>query len=437
MRNILSNLGWLVGGKGLGAVCSIIYLAVLARSLGIKDFGHFSLIFGTGQALVALAGFQTWQTVVRYGAGPIHAGDHESFGRLSLMCGLIDALGAASGCVLAAIIYYGFADELGLNPDFVNMTFAFNCALLWARTTAAAGILRVLDRFDISVFVEAIVPISRLLAAFAIWATGPSVLAFLIAWAAIDLITSAIYWIAAWRLAPDALRLSHFGQFRKTIDTYPGILRFLGITYAGSSMDALFKQGPLLAVGFFLSTSAAGIYRLADQLAQGLSKLSALLARALYSEIANANVAETRKHFKRLVARVSIMASLGGLIILLIAAIGGRQILDLIGGDAFSAGHTVLIPLALGCSLELASIAYEPVLHATGRAILSLFSRLCAIAIGITAGFFLLQYGSPGIAWSVAVGYLGGFIVITAITWRVLSGDHVEDGDSTPQTDSI
>ena len=34
LTNILKNLGWLLGGKGFGAVCSLIYLAILARSLG-------------------------------------------------------------------------------------------------------------------------------------------------------------------------------------------------------------------------------------------------------------------------------------------------------------------------------------------------------------------------------------------------------------------
>tara|TARA_R110000765_G_scaffold421885_1_gene528439 strand:+ start:1024 stop:1176 length:153 start_codon:yes stop_codon:yes gene_type:complete len=50
----------LIGGKGFGAIYSLIYLAILSRTLVIKDFGHFSLIFATGQAFVAIAGFQSW-----------------------------------------------------------------------------------------------------------------------------------------------------------------------------------------------------------------------------------------------------------------------------------------------------------------------------------------------------------------------------------------
>lgn len=75
LGRMLTNTVWLLGGKGFGAICSLLYLAILTRTLGIKGFGHFSLIFGTSQALVALAGFQTWRIVVRYGAEYVHNKD--------------------------------------------------------------------------------------------------------------------------------------------------------------------------------------------------------------------------------------------------------------------------------------------------------------------------------------------------------------------------
>jgi O-antigen/teichoic acid export membrane protein len=263
----------------------------------------------------------------------------------------------------------------------------------------------------------------RLAAALAIWAIGPSVGAFLAAWALIDLAAAAIYWVAAWRLAPEALRRRHFGGFAQTVRDNPGILRFLGITFLSSTLDAVFKQGPLLAVGFFLSTSAAGLYRLADQVAQGLGKLAGLLARAIYSEIARARVAISAKHFRKLVAQVTAIATLAGTIISLLAIFAGREVLHLIGGEAFTAGAALLVPLAIGSSLELASIAYEPVLHSAGRAGLALVSRACAIVATIVAAVLLAGAGSLGIAWAVALGYLAAFVVITLVTWRVLSVD--------------
>ena len=165
MRRIIKNTAWLLGGKGFGAVCSLIYLAILTRTLGVKGFGHFSLIFGTAQALVAIAGFQTWQTVVRYGSEHVHAQDWGKFGRLGMLCGVLDAVGAVIGCGLAAILIYGFAHVLDLNPNYIDTAFWFCCISLWALVSAPTGIVRALHRFDLAVYVEAIVPLGRLVAA--------------------------------------------------------------------------------------------------------------------------------------------------------------------------------------------------------------------------------------------------------------------------------
>ena len=89
LTRILANTAWLLGGKGLGGILSLVYIAILTRSLGLKAFGHFSLIFGTSQAIIAVAGFETWRIVVRYGAAHVHNEDWPAFGRLSLFAGMI------------------------------------------------------------------------------------------------------------------------------------------------------------------------------------------------------------------------------------------------------------------------------------------------------------------------------------------------------------
>jgi len=81
----------------------------------------------------------------------------------------------------------------------------------------------------------------------------------------------------------------------------------------------------------------------------------------------------------------------------------------------------LLVPLAVGASLELMAIAYEPVLHSAGRAGLALVARASAIVATIIAAAVLIPEGSIGIAWSVAAGYFMSFLVITTLTWRVLA----------------
>ncbi len=420
LGRILQNTAWLLGGKGFGAVCGLLYLAILTRTLGLKDFGHFSLIFGTAQALIAIAGFQTWRVVVRYGSEHVHAKDWDKFGRLGMLCGVLDAAGALAGCALAAVVIYGFAHVLDLNPNYIDIAFWFSCASLWALVSAPTGIVRALHRFDMAVYVEAVVPTGRLIAAVVIWMTGPTVGRFLFAWAAIDILESVLYWVMARRLCPQAVRLANFGKWRLALKENPGVGHFFWITYAGATIDATIKNGPLLVVGGWVGTRAAGLYRLASQLSQAMSKLSTLLTRSVYAEVARVRVSSEAAEFRKLAQQTSLIAGLAGLAVVGVALVAGKQLLALIGGAAFEGGAAILVPLAIAASFDLASVAFEPVLHSTGRARLSLTARLLAVAaLGVGLVLFI-PIGPSGAAWAVALAGAVSYLAMGVMAWRTL-----------------
>jgi O-antigen/teichoic acid export membrane protein len=426
LARILANTAWLMGGKGFGALCSIVYLAILTRTLGLKGFGHFSLIFSTAQALIAIAGFQTWRVVVRYGASHIHDKNWGAFGRLSMFAGLLDAAGAVCGCLLAAVVFFGFAHLLELNENYVGIGFAFCCAQLWALVSAPTGVVRALNKFQMAVYVEAVVPVGRLIGAVTVWLTAPSVENFLLVWAAVDLIEAGCYWAMAKRLAPQSVRLSFLKDTRLTLEENPGLWRFFLVTFAGSTIDALTKNGPLLIVGGVVGTRAAGLYRLASQLSQALSKFSTMLTRAVYAEISRMRVASSLKEFRRLAVQTSLIAGAGGLVVVFIALIAGRSLLGLIGGEAFEGGAAILVPLAIAASFDLASVAFEPVLHSTGKAQLSLTARLIALGVLAVALALLIHVGPNGAAWAVTLEAAALYLtmgLMALFTLRRMRGD--------------
>ncbi len=417
---IFANTAWLLGGKGFGALCGLAYLSILTHSLGLKGFGHFSLIFGTAQALIAVAGFQTWRVVVRYGSAHVHAEDWQKFGRLGMLCGMLDAVGAACGCAIAAIAIYGFGTALDLNPAFVDTAFYFNCAMVWALVSAPTGMVRALHRFDLAVYVEAVVPTGRLIAAIGIWWYGPTVGRFLFAWAVIDLFEAVCYWMLARRLCPQAVRLSNIGRWRETLQENPGLERFFLVTYASATLEAVMRNGPLLAVGGLIGTRAAGLFRLAAQLTQAMSKLSTLLTRAVYAEVALTRVASAAAEFRKLAYQTSMIAALAGTLVVGVAMLAGERLLQLIGGTDFERGAGILVPLAIAASFDLASVAFEPVLHSTGRARYALFARLAAVTTLGTATFLLYGFGAEGVAWAVAIAGAVSYLAMGGWALRTL-----------------
>ena len=421
LGRMLTNTVWLLGGKGFGAICSLLYLAILTRTLGIKGFGHFSLIFGTSQALVALAGFQTWRIVVRYGAEYVHNKDWGAFGRLSALCGLLDILGAITGTLIAWVVFFQFSDALDINPDLVQTAFWFNVAAIWALVSAPTGIVRALDRFDAATYVEAVVPIGRLIAAVAIWLTEPSLIRFLIAWAVIDLIEALLYWLLARRLAPEAINWRVMRDWRRALHENLGIVRFFLITFATATVDAAIRNGPLLAVGYFAGTKAAGLFRLAQQVSQGLGKLSTLLTRSAYAEIARARFAAASDEFRKLVVHTSLLAGAASALVVVLSVLLGKQLLALLGGDDFGAAHAILIPLTVGAAFELASVAFEPVLHSTGNARQALVAKLLSLGVmAIFVAMFADSHSAVGIGWAIAISGATAYFFAGIMAWRKL-----------------
>lgn len=420
MNRILTNTAWLLGGKGFGALCGIAYLAILTRTLGLKDFGHFSLIFGTALALQGITGVQSWRTVVRYGTAHVHEKAWDKFGRLSMLCGVFDVFGAIAGCLIAFVAIYGFGEALDLNPAFVDKAFWFCCGMVWALVSAPTGIVRALHRFDAAVYVEATVPLGRVIAAALIWFMGASVGHFLIAWVVIDLLEAACYWIMARRLCPEAVRFRYIRDWRLALEENPGLIRFFLFSHATVTLDAAVRFGPLLAVGGLVGTKAAGLYRLASQVTQALGKLSMLLTRAVYAEAARARVAVEESEFRKFAWQTSLIAAIGGGIVIAIALTAGGQLLAWLGGEEFRGGTSILIPLAVAASLELASVAFEPVLHATSRAGHALLARIVTLGVLVIAILASYQSGASAIAWAVAAASAAGYLMTGLLTYHAL-----------------
>ena len=57
---ILANTGWLLGGKGVGAVLSLAYLAIVTRTLGVADFGQFALVLSAATVIKTITSFDSW-----------------------------------------------------------------------------------------------------------------------------------------------------------------------------------------------------------------------------------------------------------------------------------------------------------------------------------------------------------------------------------------
>src|ERR1700756_504381 len=74
LKKVLGNLAHLLGGKAAAGLMSLIYLVIVARTLGVRDYGVLVLVNGYVLFIGSLIAFSGFHGVVRYGSLAVAAG---------------------------------------------------------------------------------------------------------------------------------------------------------------------------------------------------------------------------------------------------------------------------------------------------------------------------------------------------------------------------
>lgn len=400
ISRIITNTGWLLGGKGFGGVLSLFYLAILTRTLGVSGFGQFALITGTAQAIALIVTFQTWQVVIRFGARHIKGAENRlRFGRLVGLCTLLDIAGALAGCILAYFAVGWLAPFFGWDQELADNALTFALVMLLSIKSTPTGILRVENRFDLAAYAEAIIPIVRLIGTLIVWLTNPTLINFLIVWALSEAIHAIGYWLFALWQSRDVIGPRNLGRAKQTVRENVGIGEFLLISNLGSTFAGLSQNIALLIVGYFVGPTAAGLYRLASQLSVAMTKISSLLSRAIFAEVNLVRAHQGAEAMQLLFRKASRMLFITGGTVILIVLVIGKPALFYMSGAAFLPAYPLLILLAAAASIDLAGAIYEPTLLSGSGARTALILQACIAALFIAMLLLGLHYyGALGAA---------------------------------------
>lgn len=433
LSRVIRNVGWLLSGKLLAALLSLVYLGLAARVLGLEEFGLFALILAYAQAIGNFSQFQSWQVVIRFGALHLRDIKNERFERLIAFNIWLDLTGAIASAGLGFFMA-GLAGELlGWSDDATWVTSFFSLTLVFSIRATPTGVLRLLDRFDQLTLAESVTPIIRFAGAVvaAIWM--PNIFGFLVAWAISEIVTSIVLWIMAAKALRSfgiALRIQWPTGVRSEND---GLWRFACTSNATASVNLVWQQLGTLAVGSAVSASAAGIYRIAFQIAQGLSKPAQMLGRVVYPEFARL---EGYSDFKRTVWRSTAAAGVAGVVMVAMTAIAGEEVLTLIAGAEYAKAAPVLLILSVAAAIDLFGFAIEPALLAAGYAGRALIARAAAAVVYIVCLLIALnEWGVYGAAFAAVAGSVIASFLSVFFLYRIGSkqrrlpaspDDHVE-----------
>ena len=406
MRRLIQNIGWLLSGRAVNAILSLVYLALATRTLGLDGFGYFALIVALGQTVTGLANFQTWQFVVRWGATSDGPGEATGFAIA------LDFLSVILGTVMAAALVWSAQHWLPLPHDLLWVAFWFCVVSLLAMRSTPTGLLRLRFQFGRATAAEAVQPIVRAIGAVLAAIYMPTVIGFILAWAVAEVAVAIALWIAAaWRERVD---FSQISLLRIPRD-YPDAWRFVWSTNMSGSLNVGGKQVMILLVGAIGGEAFAGGFRVASQLGQALVQLAQTVSKAIYPELVHAQDAA-----HDIARRMANIALVGGVLAVMFALFFGRWGLVAIAGPEFRVVYWAMVILAIAGAIELVGASLESLLVSAGKAGTAFLVRAVPTLLALSLLDVAMDWnGLKGAAFTVlgssAMAVIGFWVAIISL----------------------
>ena len=367
-RRILANAGKLVGGRAVNAVLSVAYMAVAARALGVNSLGVLVMIAAFAQLLGDVVKFQSWHTVLQYGAAPLaerRLDDLQRVVRFTLLLDLLSGLAGAAAGVVGAFV---FGRYLGWGADQAPLAAAYALSVLLITAAAPLGVLRLLDRFDVLAAQAAVISLVRLVGCAVGYALHADLAFFLAVWAAGTAAGFVLLAVAAWREMGKGGLLKGFRWFGPVRIETPGVWRFAWATNFNATLTAAFTHLITVMVGVLLGPSDAALWRVGRQVADAIAKPVKLLTPALYPELVRLRVDKREKAMWRLTGRIVLAASGVGLLLLAISGFAGAPLLTLVMGAGFAAAAGIMTWQVAAAVINLVTLPVEPMAISLGHA---------------------------------------------------------------------
>ena len=386
---------------------SLAYVVLASRALGAADFGVLILLHTLVQFTTQMLRFQSWQSILRYGADALQSQDVARLHRT-----LFFALGLdVSSALLALILLQAFLPQvvgfIGIPDSILGDARWYVCSVVFLIVgSAPLGVLRLLDRHDLISWQTTVEPLVRLIGAIILYVFEADLVQFLMLWFVATVSGRLMLFLLARRaMQTRGLSLLHSSLDKRVFAPEPGIWRFsLGTNIVSTLNLSDLQIGPLL-IGNLLGLTEAGLYRIAQQVANSVIKpVNKLLVPAIYTDMTALTASGDHRLRQSLVNRSALLAGFAALSVFGILVLFGQMLIDGLFGSEYSGSYEAALWLTFAGVLAAFSFPAAPLLISTGRVGQVVIVRIAALAVYLGCFFTLVpQAGLRGAGLAVTL----------------------------------
>jgi O-antigen/teichoic acid export membrane protein len=417
-KKLFMNASWLFGGKTASGIFSAIQTVVIARILGVSDYGLLSLVLAYVAVLNMFFDLKVWETATKYIGTYWETGEHDKARSMIKLSYILDIGSGVVAFIIAILSAKLISTYIIHSPQAYVFIWIYSISLFvdTANSTSDA-ILRVFDRFKNIAFINSFQKFFRLIVVVALLYSGLGIKGVLYGFILASFVGFSVrMWLVMKTLKHNDLQGWLSADISLIRDQWKGIAWFLGNT----SFIATLKTGNerylgILILGYFAGKDAVAFYKIASSIASVVNRIVDPIYEAIYPELVKLASSNAIEDFKNMIksttkSLVLIIIPIGVIIIIF-----AEPIISFVFGKDYVPATSALRILAAAVLIIRCTFWINPALLSMGRPGLRTIMGVISTFIYLVLMFLLV----PGYSYmGAAFAFLGYSIVRSSLAFK-------------------
>lgn len=415
-RRRLINVTHLLTGNFTGSLLGLVAFALCARTLGVAEYGQLALMLAYTRVVERIASFQSWQPIIKYGAGLSTSEEREDLRKLLKFGLLMDLSSALLAWLIAILGAYLAAPLFGWTEENVHILVLFSSVLLFQIPSMPTAVQRLAGRFGILAYGQLGTAVLRAVLCIIGLVIDANLAYFALVWGCTQILGSlTLLGFALRTLRRQGVRNILGASLSDITSRFPGIWGFAWSANISLTIHTSSQEFDTLLVSALTDPAAAGLYHISKRFGRIAQQAGGLVQSVVYPDLARFWAAGEIKEFKRLLFEVELLLFVAGLAAICVTAVSVDHLLLWTAGPQFLAAANLVVVQMVAVAFILSGSAARVALLAMARQrdVLTVVV-IGAIVFQVTA-FVLLPRVGPlganiahialGVIWASGLGW--------------------------------
>jgi O-antigen/teichoic acid export membrane protein len=420
LRRVIGNSLHLFSNNTIALALSVLQGALVTRLLGPSGFGLLGIIMFYASTVNSIFSFRMSELVVRYGGEYLEKGEKHKASALMKAASLTELIVSALAFILVALTAFWAEANLAKTSGVAWMFILYAIGLLANfNAETATGVLQVTDRIKWQGRINLTQSIVTTIVIVVAFMSNGTLQTILLAYLLSKTILGLGMFLAAqaqlqrvlgsgWRREPFSA-ISERSEWRE-------LIRFAFSSNVSATIIKIFRESEILWVGFFLSTTSAGYYRVAYTLVGFLAIVTDPFIATTFPEINRLVVQNAWERLKDFLSKITSLSFAYNLTIAIGFVLFGKWMISIYSGAQYLSAYPAMIALVVGLAFNYTLFWNRPLLLALGLPEFPIKVTLIVGLIKIALAFVLVPRYDI-----VAAGALLSFYYVASVgimAWR-------------------